>query len=161
MTPQSIIFSGFASGESDFAARYAAYAPDSPERQALDSAVSSVAAIISAGAAGKSFAAVTFIGYSDRNDTPGLSCDDRRASESKASVDRAVSANSWFTNAVAALIDPPIDNWTDSDRFSWNITATGAALLQKDPPADEAERATNRRVSFEVNVFLGADEPPA
>jgi len=152
MRALSLEFHGYASGEVVSADRYGAFDPASDERSQLDAAVTRIAQTVDAGDA--SFVAITVVGFSDRNDTPGLSCDDRRASESNASKDRSDSALSWLIEAVGAQLVTPLADWHESsDRVTWIQVPTGAALLANDPPLDDAQRAENRRVKFVFSFF--------
>lgn len=156
MRAQSIEFKGFASDETDFAQRYARYHPGSAERAELDAAVADIAGIVDAGSTGSSFVAIAIVGFSDRNDSAALSCDDRRRSESNASLTRADSAFAWLKDAVTAQLTTSWSDWpNDSDRVTWIMVPTGAAVLAHDPPANEAHRAENRRVKFVFSFFWG------
>lgn len=151
----SLEFDGYVSGEVDFPPVLNRH-PAGPGtvRGQLDEVVQRVAATVEADGAFGQFAALTVVGFSDRNDAPGLSCDQRRASESSASLDRAASAWQWLQQAVLAqLATSRPDWWESSGAVTWFIVPTGAAILEHDPPANEAERQQNRRVKFVFSFF--------
>jgi hypothetical protein len=151
----SLEFAGFLSGEVDFAAVRDRH-PTGPGtvRDRLDEAVRRVATTVDEDGAFGQFATMTVVGFSDRNDTPGLSCDQRRASESSASFDRAGNAWEWLQNEVASQIITPTPEWWNTSAFvTWFMVPTGAAMLAHDPPANETERRANRRVKFVFSFF--------
>lgn len=63
-------FSGYPSGNVDFAARYAA--ADDDTQSAFDTMLRSVGRAIFADAISQPYVAITVIGHSDRQDTPGM-----------------------------------------------------------------------------------------
>ncbi|WP_430645145.1 hypothetical protein [Agromyces sp. GXS1127] len=151
----SLEFAGYLAGEVDFGPVRDRH-PVGPGtvRDQLDEAVQRIASTVEADGAFGQFAGLTVVGFSDRNDTPGLSCDQRRASESSASFDRAGFAWQWLQQAVAdQLVTPRPDWWDSSGAVTWFIVPTGAAILEHDPPTSEAERRRNRRVKFVFSFF--------
>jgi flagellar motor protein MotB len=100
------------------------------------------------------FVTVTIVGHSDRNDTPGLSPDDRRADELDFSSRRGINALNWLLDHLQTGVQEaggtvPID-W-DSARFcSATLTAAGAAALAHPVPANTGQRAENRRVDLVI-----------
>jgi hypothetical protein len=155
MNVVSLEFAGYVAGEVDFAGVRDRH-PTGPGtvRDELDRAVQRLASMVEADGAFGQFGTMTIVGFSDRNDTPGLSCDQRRASESSASFDRAGNAWLWLQDAVASqLITPRPEWWDSSSVVTWFFVPTGAAILAHDPPANEAERRANRRVKFVFSFF--------
>lgn len=97
------------------------------------------------------FCTISVVGHSDRDDPPGLTQGQRRASELNASTKRAESARDWiFAQARQALIDDgrpdpgTISSLTRSVLFTQPV---GAAQLKEPNPASETDRQRNRRVA--------------
>ncbi|MCX4543516.1 hypothetical protein [Streptomyces sp. NBC_01565] len=97
---------------------------------------------------------ITVVGHSDRDDTPGLTPEQRRESERNASRRRADDAAAWLFRQIvlrlqASGITPPA---TVADLRGTSIftAAAGAADLVHPVPAGETERRENRRVVFLV-----------
>ncbi|WP_344376050.1 hypothetical protein [Agromyces tropicus] len=151
----SLEFAGYLAGEVDFATVRGRH-PTGPGtvRDQLDDAVQRLATTVEANGAFGQFAAMTVVGFSDRVDTQGVSCDQRRAKESSASYDRASSAWQWLQQEVLGnLMTPRPDWWNSSGVVTWFVVPTGAAILAHDPPNGEAERRLNRRVKFVFSFF--------
>jgi hypothetical protein len=80
-----------------------------------------------------------------------MSCDQRRASEIDAAEKRALSTWELLKQAVIqrlATANPPIDGtdwWERAPHVTWGLVFAAAGMLQKNPPASEAERKLNRR----------------
>jgi flagellar motor protein MotB len=102
------------------------------------------------------FWSVTIVGHADRDDVPGVSSEQRRATELNASEKRAGSALAFvFTrlgdklsaDGFARPAPPPagLDALTNVGIVG---AFAGAADLVNLAPASEAERAQNRRVKF-------------
>jgi flagellar motor protein MotB len=104
------------------------------------------------------FCSVVVIGHSDREDTPGLTSEQRRAKELESSQSRADSALEWlFTQLFDALegadATAPVD-WPSAQNVAVATLASGAAdLVNKVPGLDEELRRQNRRVVFMTKSF--------
>jgi len=98
--------------------------------------------------------AVVIVGYSDREDTPGLTDAQRRASELQASRDRANSASAWLLDKVNELAqgsDLQIEvEWKGIPTVAVEAIGVGASDLAQ-PPASEQDRLNNRRIRFLVS----------
>jgi hypothetical protein len=138
------VLSGYRSGESDFGACLArAPARDQQAVAALVQRVST--AMQNPGAT----AVLVVTAHSDRQDRQDMSPDQRRQSELDASMQRVVSAGQWLADQLTALVGPP-DASATWPRILTIRNAQGAALLINKTPANEAQRAENRRVELQV-----------
>ncbi|MBW5482412.1 hypothetical protein [Streptomyces bambusae] len=104
------------------------------------------------------FFVVTVVGHSDRDDTPGLTPEQRRESERSAARKRADSAVEWLFQEIRKRLlisglTPPA-TLRDFKRTSIFTAVAGAADLEFRVPASEAERKDNRRVVFLVAHFM-------
>ncbi|GAA2427769.1 hypothetical protein [Streptomyces coeruleofuscus] len=138
---------GYLSGQFDFATALATHS------QALqDDAMNAALAVAKAEKFSGTFCTITVVGHSDRDDTPGLTQDQRRASELNASTKRAESARDWiFAQARQLLIDdgqPDPGTISGLTRSFFFTQPAGAAQLKKPNPASETDRQRNRRVAF-------------
>lgn len=112
---------------------------------------------------GTKSAAVVIVGYSDREDTPGMTDEQRRASELQASQARADSASAWLldkVNSVAQASGMQIElDWKGVATVAMESIGVGASDLAQ-PPVTENDRLNNRRIKFLVsgnNVTAVAD----
>ena len=153
MASTSIEFAGYVSGNTDFGTAYADPA-NSGSHDLLDAAVAVVVDTLNAGENPEYYVAIAVVGFSDRVDTAGVGCDERRSKEAEASLSRASSAWEWVKATVSSKLAAPIDQWWDtSNSVSWMMVPTGAAVLVHDPPASDAECAANRRVKVVFDFF--------
>jgi hypothetical protein len=107
-------------------------------------------------AAGK-FCSVTVVGHSDRNDTAGLSAEQRRENERQNSELRAESASSFVFDQIFDGVQsgggtPPVDQASMQNVTIFTVAAGSASLIVP-TPADENDRQQNRRVQFLVTKF--------
>jgi hypothetical protein len=107
--------------------------------------------------AGK-FCFVSIIGHSDRNDTPGLTSEQRRENERQNSELRAEAARSFVFDQIFAQIQaaggtPPVDLASMLNVTIDAVTA-GSANLIVPTPISEGQRQQNRRVQFVVSSFV-------
>jgi hypothetical protein len=102
------------------------------------------------------FCSITIVGYSDRDDTPGISDVERRKKEDLRAMERASSASSWLRVEFFKLFTlHPLDDLTLRDRrnIAVNIVSAGAGSLNEMQPGNnERLRQTNRRVVFYVTA---------
>lgn len=113
---------------------------------------------------GTKSAVVVIVGYSDREDSPGLTDEQRRASELQASQARADSASAWLldkVNSIAQGIGMQIEiDWKGVATVAMESIGVGASDLAQ-PPVTENDRLNNRRIRFLVsgnNVSAVADQ---
>src|SRR4051812_349301 len=103
---------------------------------------------------GNKACAVTIVGYSDREDAPGLTDEQRRASEFQASQARADSASTWLldkVNEIALGSGMSLEaDWNGVAAVSVEAIGVGASKLAH-PPSTEQDRLNNRRISFLVS----------
>ena len=146
----SVEIRGYVSHETDFRALLA---------RRPDLAVPQVAAIIDAAfeafenSTRQKACSITIIGHSDREDRPGLTDAQRRASELQASTQRAQSASAWLldkVNDVAQASNLAIElEWKGVPAVDVVAIGAGASDLLH-PPVTEADRKANRRIVFIV-----------
>ncbi|SIO63199.1 hypothetical protein SAMN05443247_09628 [Bradyrhizobium erythrophlei] len=99
---------------------------------------------------GNKSAAVVIVGHSDREDSPGLTDEQRRASELQASQARADSASAWL-NSVAQASGMQIEvEWKGVATVAVEAIGAGASNLAQ-PPVTEQDRLNNRRIVFLVS----------
>ena len=103
------------------------------------------------------FCFVSVIGHSDRNDTPGLTSEQRRENERQNSELRAEAARSFIIDQIFAQIQaaggtPPVD-LASMQNVTIDVVTAGSANLVFTTPAGEAQRQQNRRVQFVVSSF--------
>lgn len=103
---------------------------------------------------------ITVVGHSDRNDSPGLSAEARRADERQFSELRAESAQAWFFNEVFTRLQAeghvaPVD-MASMRNVDIETVACGSAILEHPTPASEDQRRVNRRVHFVGTIFTPA-----
>ncbi|MFE5864823.1 hypothetical protein ACFQ77_30380 [Streptomyces virginiae] len=103
------------------------------------------------------FCVITVVGHSDRDDTPGLTPDQRRASELKAATKRAESARDWVFQKIREMLvadgQTPPAGVANLKRTSLFTVACGAADLERANPSSEDDRKLNRRIEFLVTFF--------
>ena len=107
--------------------------------------------------AGK-FCQITIIGHSDRDDTPGLTSEQRRASELEISQLRADSAKAFlfsqmFDRVSKAGGTPPVDTDSMQNSAILTVAAGSADLKHLMPGNDENQRQENRRVVIAIAAF--------
>jgi flagellar motor protein MotB len=150
----AITFSGYQSGQADFATVFES--AGETEREQILSVVERIADQIIEDDSNQ-FTSIIVTGHSDRQDRSDFSCDQRRASEISAARDRAVSAWEWVKARVTErLAQSGIDAgewWESSSRVTWALVFAAAGMLEHDPPASEADRLENRRVIILVSMF--------
>lgn len=153
MRLKAIKFAGYGSGVTDFATLLATV-PQTGEAQLRD-VVRLIAGQLTNPVPGL-FVSVIVAGHSDRQDRADFTCDQRRASETAAAKDRAVSAWEWIKQEVtaeAALSGVAAGDWWDaSPNVTWGLVFAAAGMLQHDPPTP-AQRPLNRRVDVLVSIF--------
>lgn len=138
------VLGGYLSGESDFGVRLAR-APVA-DQQAVAGLVLRVATAMQSPT---STAVIVVTAHSDRQDRQDMSAEQRRDSEYEASVGRVASAGQWFVDRLSALIGSP-DASLVWPRILMVRHSMGAAQLINKTPANEMQRAENRRVEVEV-----------
>jgi hypothetical protein len=142
---------GFASGETDFATRFARLA-------AVDVAylTALVARIAGGNFSGESVVAISTIGYSDRVDQVGLSHAECLRQEAEASAARAASASTWLRDQLITAFAGTSYEGVDSTEWR-GISAmhcgAGATDLMVPSPANDDDRLNNRRVRFLINTW--------
>lgn len=165
MLKNQIIFEGFNSGETDFAALEARSIPDARARlgRLLDRIVAGILA-----PPGATFNSLVIVGHSDRQDTLGMSCDDRRKSEHSAALRRAASAAEWILDRIDERLvaggHPPVPDRGDIQNMTYELVFAGAGNLESvvppadpystPPPQTAADRLRNRRVVFLVSPLI-------
>ena len=105
-------------------------------------------------AGGNKSSAIVILGYSDREDAPGLTDQQRRASELQASQARADSASAWLldkVNSVAQASGMQIEiDWKGVATVDVEAIGVGASDLAQQP-VTEQDRLNNRRIRFLVS----------
>ncbi len=100
------------------------------------------------------FCAILILGYSDREDSPGLSDAQRRDAELKASQARADSASAWLldkVNEVAQASGMQLElEWAGVATVVVEAIGVGASNLAASP-VTESDRLKNRRIKFVVS----------
>jgi hypothetical protein len=146
-------FAGYASGETDFGSLLSRGGQG--DLETLEFVIGGIAEKIVNSSPGV-YVSIIVTGHSDRNDTEGLSCDDRRRGESQASWDRAGSALEWIKARVAEKCsEQGVDAgewWEHLDWVTWALVPASTAMLEYDPPRDE-QRPLNRRVVILLSAF--------
>jgi outer membrane protein OmpA-like peptidoglycan-associated protein len=98
--------------------------------------------------------AVVIVGYADREDSPGLADEQRRASELQASQARADSASAWLldkVNSVAQTSGMQLEmEWKGVATVAVEAVGVGASDLVQQP-ATEQDRLNNRRIRFLIS----------
>lgn len=144
-------FSGYSAGDTDFAARVAA--ADAATQTEFFAMLGRLADLVTTAPPDR-FMALTVVGYSDKQDRPDMSCDQRRQSEEDASTDRAAAAWEWIKTEVGRTPGvPPNDWWDESTNLTWALIGAGATRLAFPTPAGESDRAANRRLTVLVSEF--------
>ncbi|MFJ9105640.1 hypothetical protein ACIRJM_45155 [Streptomyces sp. NPDC102405] len=147
--------SGFVAQETDFSKLFDRLGPST--EQAIRHEVIEPAVNAEHFPSNNQFCLITILGHSDRVDTAGLSSEQRRAKELDASDERASSAADWvfaqITDALNAAGETPPASVATATNFDIVTVPCGAANLMKLVPANEAERAQNRRVQFMISTF--------
>jgi hypothetical protein len=147
------VLTGYLTSEADFGARVGR--ATAQVTQALDDLVARMA---SAGQNASSMVVLQLTGHADRQDAPGLTPEQRRASELDAATQRVASASAWFISQLTPLAGPPDEggNWP---RLLVVRSACGAAELVHVAPASEQERQDNRRVEIDVRASNASEFP--
>lgn len=150
----SIELQGFGSGQIDFSARLSTLPPEilEPLAKLIDGTFET-----SSDPGGTKFMSISVVGHSDRQDLLGMSNEQRRESEFKASQERADSASNWLLNKLADMQNPgdviQLD-WRSVSNIGVAVIASGAAkLINPNPGNDENLRLQNRRVEFIVTAI--------
>lgn len=149
----AIKFSGYASGQTDFASVF--NSSPAVEREQILSVIERIADAIIDPDNGQ-FTSIIIVGHSDRQDRADMSCDQKRASEIAAARDRASSAWEWVKGQVTARLAQSgitAENWWEtSQRVTWGLVFAAAGMLEHDPPS-EPQRPLNRRVVMLISMF--------
>src|SRR3954447_3717322 len=97
---------------------------------------------------------VVIVGHSDREDSPGLSDEQRRASELQASQARADSASAWLLDKMNSVVQDSgmqIElDWKGVGTVAVEAIGVGASNLVTQPMTEE-DRLNNRRIFFLVS----------
>ena len=145
-------FSGYPSGNVDFAARYAA--ADDDTQSAFDTMLRNVGRAIFADAISQPYVAITVIGHSDRQDTPGMTHQQAHASEAAASKARAEDAWAWMRQRISEQAGPAAEGWEEnSPKVTWAWVSAGAGQMAHPQPISEQDRMENRRVVILFSHF--------
>jgi len=142
-----ILLTGYASGETDFATRCGRLS--AADMQTLEQLAVRIGSAMNEQ---QSMAVLLLEGHSDRQDLPGMTTEQRRASELDASTKRVASAYQWFQARIADAAGPPDcqDQWS---RILLVPNAFGAATLINASPTSEQQRLQNRRVALTVRTL--------
>jgi hypothetical protein len=140
-----VIVNGFNAGETDF------LLPMSRSQVADQRYLDDLAKRI-ATASQSASVVVNIFGYSDRQDRPDMTAEQKRQSEDDAADARADSAEAWLTFRLGKHLggnDPRM--WAN---LCVNTRGTGAShLIVANPGNNENARRMNRRVEFFVAAF--------
>jgi hypothetical protein len=147
----SITLFGFHSGETDFASAYARLS------QAHRDVIDKLSKIIYNVNQEPTASCSIFIhGLSDRDDTAGLTPEQRRDSESAASFARAISLENFLLAAVNVFLvafgNPAATSWQDLTGVFVHSTGIGASQLTFKTPQNETQRRHNRRTNIIVDT---------
>jgi flagellar motor protein MotB len=143
---------GYVSHEVDFAALF------SRQGQPLQNLIQDevVTPLANAELGDGTFCSVTVVGHSDRQDTPGMTPESRRADELAASRSRAESARDFIFNSFAeqvlqlgGVVPADLGSMQNGGIFT---VAAGSADLVHTVPSDD-QRPENRRVEFLIAKF--------
>jgi hypothetical protein len=114
-----------------------------------------------------SFCSITILGLADRDDTPGLTAEQRRDNESTASFTRAVSFEQFLLDEVNGLFqafgNPQLASFDLFDRVFVHSEGIGSSQLTFKTPQNETERRRNRRLQLvvaTVNMGIIDDADP-
>jgi hypothetical protein len=144
------IVDGFGSGETDFATRLAAdpIQASNFNTKIIDNIVDVLRSQPNAGAA------LSVVGHSDRDDTPGRSHIDHLAVERAASDARVTSAIAHIHVLVQQQEPSAPADLNSLFFFDVHLRSSGASVLIEDAPSlSEDQRRTNRRVQARLLVF--------
>jgi hypothetical protein len=149
----TIVLFGYHAHEPDFPPALARLSP--PHREVIDK-LPKIIFNVQEDPSAQSFCSMVILGMSDREDTAGLTPEQRRDSESAVSFARAMSFDQWLLQNVNDLFQamgrPLALAWEDFDRVFVHSTGIGASQLSFKTLQNETERRHNRRLEIIIHT---------